>query len=63
MLSKTELEKLKKLVKTYPNLEKIAKLDQARRDTVTKRRILINEIDSYFKEKIPKEMRTFEFEE
>ncbi|MCD6137056.1 MAG: hypothetical protein J7J91_00510 [Deltaproteobacteria bacterium] len=54
------LESLQKQNKTKEVLEKIAKLDAMRRETVNRRRMLINELNKRLGEKIPRDIRTFE---
>ena len=54
------LESLQKQNKTKEVLEKIAKLDAMRRETVNRRRMLINELNKRLGEKIPRDVRTFE---
>ena len=56
------MQKQRKQKETKELLCKIADLDKARREMVTKRRMLINKINAYHKEKIPYEFRTFEVE-
>jgi len=56
------LESLQKQNKTKEVLEKIAKLDAMRRETVNRRRMLINELNKRLGEKIPRDVRTFEVE-
>ncbi|MCD6139050.1 MAG: hypothetical protein J7J91_10910 [Deltaproteobacteria bacterium] len=56
------LQHQRKQHETEELLRRIADLDKARRDMVNKRRMLINKINAYFRERIPPEFRTFEVE-
>jgi len=56
------LQQQRKQRETEELLRRIADLDRARRDMVTNRRMLINKINAYFRERTPPEFRTFEVE-